>query len=182
MALPASGSISMAQVAAELGISATGLSFNDSRVRALAGVPSGAIQMAILRGKQAGPTYSEVSITTGIDNVTNVGINTIVTPYSSEIFGSFTTNGTLSFGTLVSCFWIANNGGGEGIYLDITGVTTGAGIEIRLDDGNATKPVTQILNRSWYYFDLQYSSDTDFLQMLNGMTDGFTISLGFRKV
>ena len=43
MALPSSGSISMAQVAAELGISATGLSFNDSRVRALAGVPSGAI-------------------------------------------------------------------------------------------------------------------------------------------
>ena len=52
MALPSSGEISMAQVAAELGISATGLTLDDSRVRALAGVPSGAISMWNLLGKQ----------------------------------------------------------------------------------------------------------------------------------
>lgn len=53
MALPGSGAISMAQVAAELGIPATGLGLNDSRVRALAGKPSGAISMADLHGKSS---------------------------------------------------------------------------------------------------------------------------------
>ena len=54
MTLPASGSISMAQVAAELGISAVGLSLNDSRVRNLAGVgASGPISMSSLLGKSA---------------------------------------------------------------------------------------------------------------------------------
>jgi hypothetical protein len=51
MALPSSGSITMEMIATELGISPTGLSLNDSRVRTLAGVPSGAISMAILYGK-----------------------------------------------------------------------------------------------------------------------------------
>ena len=182
MALPASGSIQMAQVAAELGISSTGLSFNDSRVRTLAGVPSGAISMAILRGKQNGPVFQEVGFTTGVDNIENVGINTIVTPYSGEIFGDFETNGTLSFGTLASCFWITNSQGGDGIYLDIVGVTTGAEIEIRLDTGNATKPIMQTWNRSWHYFDEQNPMDVDFRQSISGMSAGFTILLGFRKV
>ena len=53
MTLPSSGPITMAQVAAELGISASGLSLNDSRVRQLAGKPSGAISMADLRGKSS---------------------------------------------------------------------------------------------------------------------------------
>lgn len=53
MTLPASGTITMAQVAAELGISATGLSLNDSRVRALAGKPSGVISFSDLHGKSA---------------------------------------------------------------------------------------------------------------------------------
>ena len=47
MTLPSSGTITMAMIATELGISPTGLSLNDSRVRILAGVPSGAISMAI---------------------------------------------------------------------------------------------------------------------------------------
>lgn len=51
MALPSSGPISMAMVAAEIGISASGLSLNDSRVRQLAGRPSGAISFADLHGK-----------------------------------------------------------------------------------------------------------------------------------
>ena len=53
MALPSSGPITMAQVAAELGISASGLSLDDSRVRQLAGKPSGAISMADLLGKSS---------------------------------------------------------------------------------------------------------------------------------
>ena len=51
MALPSSGSITMAQVAAEIGISASGLSLNDSQVRQLAGKPNGAISFADLLGK-----------------------------------------------------------------------------------------------------------------------------------
>lgn len=51
MTLPATGSISMSQVATELGISQTGLSLNDARVRALAGVLSGPISFSNLRGK-----------------------------------------------------------------------------------------------------------------------------------
>lgn len=93
MTLPATGPISMSQVATELGISATGLSLNDSRVRALAGKPSGAISMADLRGKSAvirepatGDNYSTSSPTYFVANLntpsqaqfawngTNVGI------------------------------------------------------------------------------------------------------------
>lgn len=51
MALPNSGPITMAQVAAEIGISASGLSLDDSRVRTLAARPAGAISFADLLGK-----------------------------------------------------------------------------------------------------------------------------------
>lgn len=51
MALPSSGPITMAMVAAEIGISASGLSLNDSRVRTLAGRPSGSVSFANLLGK-----------------------------------------------------------------------------------------------------------------------------------
>lgn len=53
MTLPATGPISMSMVAAELGISATGLSLNDSSVRNLASKPSGIISMSDLYGKSA---------------------------------------------------------------------------------------------------------------------------------
>lgn len=49
--LQTSGAITMAQVAAELGISATGLSLGDSRVRALAKRASGTVSFADLHGK-----------------------------------------------------------------------------------------------------------------------------------
>lgn len=53
MTLPSSGPISMAMIANELGISSYGLSLNDSRVRNLAGRPSGTISFSDLRGKSA---------------------------------------------------------------------------------------------------------------------------------
>jgi hypothetical protein len=51
MSLPASGSISMSQIAAELSIGSGGLNLNDSRVRGLAGIGSGTISFSSLRGK-----------------------------------------------------------------------------------------------------------------------------------
>ena len=66
MTLP-TGAISMSQVAAELGISQTGLNLNHSWVRALAGQNSGPISMSNLQGQtgnldgnltiQGGPVY-----------------------------------------------------------------------------------------------------------------------------
>lgn len=54
MTLPAyPNAISMSQVAAELGVSATGLSLNASNVRSLAGKASGAISFSDLHGKSA---------------------------------------------------------------------------------------------------------------------------------
>ena len=58
MALPSSGSITMAQVNVELGKAANaGITMNDSAVRALAGVPSGAISMSNLHGKSSEVRY-----------------------------------------------------------------------------------------------------------------------------
>lgn len=51
MTTPSSRSISIQNIAAELSISVTGLSLNDSRVRGLVNVPLGTISMGNLRGK-----------------------------------------------------------------------------------------------------------------------------------
>lgn len=55
MTLPASGAISMSQVATELGIGTSGISLNLASVRTLAGRGSGAISMSDLRGKSNAP-------------------------------------------------------------------------------------------------------------------------------
>lgn len=60
MTLPASGSISLGQVAAELGIGLP-LSLGDSRVRNLAGVASGPISLGQLRGKSGVAPLSATS-------------------------------------------------------------------------------------------------------------------------
>lgn len=58
MALPSSGSVSIAQVAAELGLSLP-LDLNDSRVRALAGKPTGNVTLPNdFWGKSNAPTLS----------------------------------------------------------------------------------------------------------------------------
>lgn len=69
MALPTSGSISMAQIAGELGLSLP-LDLNDSRVRALAGKPSGPISMpSDFYGKSAGPTVTIQITSSGTDTI-----------------------------------------------------------------------------------------------------------------
>lgn len=62
MTLPSSGPISMAMIANELGISASALSLNDSRVRNLAGRPSGPIGFSDLHGKSAYTPMSGVGV------------------------------------------------------------------------------------------------------------------------
>ena len=68
MTLPASGSISIAQVATELGIGATGLSLNDSRVRNLFGKASGIISMSDGRGKSNNYVGSFVVGNSGVNS------------------------------------------------------------------------------------------------------------------
>lgn len=83
MTLPASGAISMSQVATELGISATGLNLNDSRVRTLAGIPSGSISLNALHGKSnfpplsvSAPNTSRTSSAAGTGTLTTTSLAT----------------------------------------------------------------------------------------------------------
>lgn len=62
MTIAASGPIAMATVAAELNISAAGLSLNDSRVRGLTGTLSGAVTLSSARGK------TRITVTPGYVN------------------------------------------------------------------------------------------------------------------
>lgn len=89
MTLPTSGPITLGQVAAELGI-ARPLSLGDSRVRSLAGVPSGPISLGQLRGKSASTPLNATGT-----NATGHG-------------GSSTSNGS------VSCSPSVTAGGGTG--------------------------------------------------------------------
>jgi len=81
MTLPASGSISLSQVASELSLSTTGINLNNSSVRSLAGKASGAISLSDLRGKSATPT---IHITAGNNSTgIHVGYMRILSSYGS---------------------------------------------------------------------------------------------------
>jgi hypothetical protein len=68
MTIPVSGPITLGQVAAELGIGLP-LSLGDSRVRALAGVPSGPITLGQMRGKSgAQPLSATATGDSGFEN------------------------------------------------------------------------------------------------------------------
>ena len=72
----------MSQVAAELGISQTGLSLNDQRVRALAGAgASGTINFSQLRGKtRLSVTANSTTATRGTNNTGNVSATSTAAP------------------------------------------------------------------------------------------------------
>lgn len=93
MALPTSGNITMAMVKTELGLSSsTTLSLTDSRVRSLAGKPSGSISLSDLRGKSAAPSVT-VTIGGGM-NIQYGGGGLYNEAYYSGTFTANVTGGT----------------------------------------------------------------------------------------
>jgi hypothetical protein len=110
MTLPSSGPISMSQVAAELGISATGLSLNDSRVRALAGKPSGAISMNDLHGKSAGGLTSFTALPTNVSSST--GTRSATVTFNTD--GSIALTNSSVGGTTSGGNWYSPNASGIG--------------------------------------------------------------------
>jgi hypothetical protein len=64
MTLPATGTLSMSQIATELGLSQTGLSLNHSWIRALAQRPSGSVSYSSLRG-QSGHFSGTINVNAG---------------------------------------------------------------------------------------------------------------------
>lgn len=91
MTLPTTGPLAMSQVASELGLSIQGISLNVAQVRTLAGVASGAVSMANLRGKSA---YTPMTVT-GVD--------------ASQDLGNTGANGTAHISPSVT---VANGSGG----------------------------------------------------------------------
>lgn len=64
--MPASGTITMAQVATELGVAASNISLNDANVRAMASIPSGTISMSNMYGKSTGPMITIATISQSV--------------------------------------------------------------------------------------------------------------------
>lgn len=104
MALPSSGVITMAQVNTELGLSSSSLiTLNDTRVRLLANVPSGAIGMNNLYGKQVPTLVNTASpASTGSTSAT---IN----------FGSVSTGSAAANRTIIVLVTGASGTGNRGI-------------------------------------------------------------------
>jgi len=94
MTLP-TGTISMSQVNVELGLSPTALiSLNDSAVRALAGVPSGAISMSDLWGKSSFSISGGTGSVSGSDTRLGAGSKTVTT---SSAFAGTVAGGTAPY-------------------------------------------------------------------------------------
>lgn len=95
MTLPASGTITMAQVLTELQIAApartTPISLGDADVRALAGVPSGAISLASLYGKSSG--FSSFLMT---DRGIGFGAAWVANESSGEVGVTFRADGLIT--------------------------------------------------------------------------------------
>src|SRR5690606_17187083 len=95
MALPSSGVISLSQVNVELGKAATAaITMNDSAVRTLAGVSSGAISMSNLHGKSniPFPTVSAKAASTHPYSTYRVLVT--VTPSNATTSASWVSGGS----------------------------------------------------------------------------------------
>lgn len=125
MALPSTGPISLANVNVELGLSSTtAISLNQTNVRTLAGVASGTISMADLRGKSA------VTVTFSPDGGTTVGtavyVNSDVAYEPAEV----------TIECSVTAVWTWTKTSGSDAYVSVaTGGSSGS-IFFQLDAGS----------------------------------------------
>jgi hypothetical protein len=123
MALPSTGPISLANVNVELGLSSTtAISLNQTNVRTLAGVASGTISMADLRGKS--------NVTFSPDGGTTVGsavyVNSDVAYAPAEV----------TIGCSVTAVWTWTKTSGSDAYVSVaTGGSSGS-IFFQLDAGS----------------------------------------------
>lgn len=143
MALPSSGTITMAMIATELGISPTGLSLNDSRVRTLAGVPSGAISMSNLYGKSN--VFSTIMTVGGENSGRYRGYSSSASGsgYTNAAYGSMQSSAS-PYGTIAFLFW-----GTDGLYLLINGLAAQTVVTITVDG----QTPTQFRNGVYEYWD-----------------------------
>ena len=107
MTLPASGPISMSQVATELGVTASGINLNQTNVRTLAGRPSGTISMSDLLGKSS---VIKFTMTVGVpDNIDHKGYGSNLLGPGQVNWGSITPT---QVGTLIPLQIDSYNDGG----------------------------------------------------------------------
>ena len=119
MTLP-TGTISMSQVNTELGRSATAsINLNESAVRSLAGVASGAISMNNLRGKSA--------FTLAFNNISNIGLYTGTGGQPAYAAYTLSPNATC-----VKEYGSQSGGAGPTAWGSPTGGTPGNSFEARL--------------------------------------------------
>lgn len=145
MTLPASGTITFNNVNVELGVSGTTTrSLNDSTVRTLAAVPSGAISMSNLHGKSAytAPVWNYAA---GTHNISTAGAAVANITCTKNVTWSYTTSGDT--GELS----ISLGSGTSGTALDISLVTrtdpfepdvyytTSASVTLSATDGTTTR-------------------------------------------
>jgi hypothetical protein len=129
MTLPASGAISLSQVAGELAIGLSSVNLNDSRLRGLAGKASGVISLNDFHGK------SNITPPTGTRSVGHTVSSTITVTLNLNSDGtiSTSTSGGIDHGDSVGTKWYGSApsaGIGSGWWVNVTvlsgTLTTGA--------------------------------------------------------
>ena len=117
MTLPASGTITFNNVNVELGVSGTTTrSLNDSAVRTLAAVPSGAISMSNLHGKSAytAPVWNYAA---GTHNPSAAGSVSVTVTSTKTVTWTYSTSGDTGY------LSISIGSGASATSLDMTLVT-----------------------------------------------------------
>jgi hypothetical protein len=141
----------MSQVNTELGLSATAtITLNDSAVRALAGVSSGAISMNDLRGKSAGGTFSP-------DGGTSAG-----SPVALSAYASGNDTATVTITCTASASWSYTRSGTFGT--PASGSQTATSLTFNLSNGtnlirSSTWTVSATSGNNTRYWTVQLSHD-----------------------
>lgn len=135
MTIKSSGPISIADIAAELRISAEWLSLGDSRVRALLGHPTGAVYMSSAYGKSSGSTFTLTPVGSrgsyGYSDDSRLGMTG----------GSVSPNPIPNIGTVTSFYWTVGPEVREdyGYEFLIAGVPAGTTYRLSVTSGGVTR-------------------------------------------